>query len=213
MTIENLQASLPRLDERSRYFASSLIAQSATRHGLSPKQRDWVDRLVERANAPERPTTCISVSDIVALLDRAHERLKRPVILVRGPDGDLRLALAGAQVRVPGSVNVTSVGRGDWYGRVTRDGNFEPCRRYDDATIAAVVRGLIAMANDPVGSVAAYGHLTGSCCFCGREHVGRLRAGVRRSLRAAVGWGGWHLNRRETACRSGERGSTTGVLG
>ena len=169
--ISYLEAALPRLDPRGREFASSLITQAAGRRGLSQKQWDWVDKLVARANAPApqpRLAEIGSVAGIIELFDRAQTHLRRPAILLRGPDGDLRLALAGARARVPGSINVTSADRGDWYGRVTRDGTYEPCRKFDDATIAAITRGLRAMANDPAGAAAAYGHLTGACCFCNR---------------------------------------------
>ncbi len=167
--ISALEAALPRLDPRGREFASSLITQAAGRRGLSPKQWEWVDKLVARAAAGGGAAAEIgSVAGIIELFDRAQRHLRRPAILLRGPDGDLRLALAGARARVPGSINVTSADRGDWYGRVTRDGVYEPCRRYDAATIAAVTRGLRAMAEDPAGQAAAYGHLTGACCFCNR---------------------------------------------
>lgn len=166
--IQALQTALPRLDPRSREFATSLIEQSG-RRGLSDKQWEWVTRLIDRASAPTPTATDIgSVAGIIALFDRARQHLKRPAVLMRGPDGDVRLSLAGQRARVPGSINVTSVDRGDWYGRVTRDGKYEPCRKYDEATIAAITRGLRAMADRPAEQAAAYGHLTGACCFCNR---------------------------------------------
>jgi len=167
--IQALTSVLPQLDDRSREFANSLVTQASGRRGLSPKQWDWVDKLIARAHAPAPQTAAIgSVAGIIELFDRAQQHLKRPAILLRGPDGDLRLSLAGARARVPGSINVTSAERSDWYGRVTRNGTYEPSRKYDDATIAAVTRGLRAMASDPAGTAAAYGHLTGACCFCNR---------------------------------------------
>lgn len=127
--IQALQTALPRLDPRSREFATSLIEQSSGQRGLSDKQWAWVTRLVDRANAPAPAVANIgSVAGIIALFDRAQQHLRRPAILIRGPDGDVRLSLAGARARVPGSINVTSVDRGDWYGRITRDGKYEPCR-------------------------------------------------------------------------------------
>jgi Family of unknown function (DUF6011) len=173
---ENIQPlidALPNLSAKSAEFANSLISQHAKR-GLSPKQWFWVNKLATDASAPPVAVTQVgNVSAIVALLDTAKQHLKRPAILVRANDTDLRLNIAGSAAKIPGSINVCGTvkhadGRNDWYGRITREGEFQPSPKYDAQTQTAVAAALIALANDPVKAAGAYGSLTGVCCFCGR---------------------------------------------
>ena len=165
------------LDDRSRSFADSLIAQHG-RRGLSDKQWYWVDQLRERAVSPQpapAPVNVGSVKGVIDLLETARKHLKHPAVLVMADAGQgrhrtLRLSIAGERAKVPGSVNVCSAGGygdRDWFGRVTRVGEFEPCRRYDSGTQTAITAALRALANDPAKAAADYGKLTGSCCFCG----------------------------------------------
>jgi NAD/NADP transhydrogenase beta subunit len=46
------------------------------------------------------------------LLERAAKHLKHPAIIVRANGRDIRLNIAGAAARVPGSINVCSAERG-----------------------------------------------------------------------------------------------------
>ena len=172
MQIEELGDQLGALDQRSRGFAQSLCDQYRKR-GLSDKQVYWVGELLNRARNPEaaKPaaTDVGSVVGIVQLLERAQKHLKHPAVIVRANSRDIRLNIAGAKSKAPGSINVCSAGGyGDreWYGRVTRDGQFEPSRKFDQATQTAVAAALKAMATDPAKAAAEYGHLTGVCCFC-----------------------------------------------
>jgi hypothetical protein len=71
--------------------------------------------------------------------------------------------------KVPGSINVCSVGSftdRNWYGRVTREGEFQPSHKFNGETLSAIGAALAAMALDPAKAAAEYGHLTGVCCFC-----------------------------------------------
>lgn len=173
--IAPLVAALPSLKERDQAFASSLIAQHAKK-GLSPKQWYWVGELASRAtkvDAAPAGTQVGSVSAIVELLDTAKKHLKYPAILVHANDQDFRLNIAGMTAKVPGSINVLGVekdssGMRPWYGRVTREGEFQPSRKFDSDTQTAIANALIALANDPAKAAADYGHLTGSCCFCAK---------------------------------------------
>jgi hypothetical protein len=106
--INVLIAALPALKERDQGFAASLISQHGKK-GLSPKQWYWVNELAGRVNkvdAAPAGTQVGSVSAIVELLDVAKKHLKRPAILVRANDQDLRLNIAGMTAKVPGSINV-----------------------------------------------------------------------------------------------------------
>lgn len=171
--IEELELLIPKLNARDREFAHSLCSQYG-RKGLSAKQADWVGRLIERAKAPAAPAAATvevgSLQQIVTMLEKAKQHLKFPAILVRANDRDLRLSIAGSAAKVPGSINVCSAGaysEREWFGRVTASGEFEPCRKYDQATQTAIAAALTALAADPAGAAAGYGHLTGVCCFCG----------------------------------------------
>jgi hypothetical protein len=173
--INVLITALPQLPAKDVAFATSLISQ-ATKRGLSDKQWFWVNKLAANVNTPvNTPTTQVgNVAAIVALLDTAKKHLKRPAILVRANDRDLRLNIAGATAKVPGSINVcgteriNDTGMREWFGRVTREGEFQPSRKYDAITQTAVANALIALANNPAKAAADYGHLTGSCCFCNK---------------------------------------------
>ncbi len=166
--IETLRENVAKLSEQDRGFAQSLLEQAAGR-GLSAKQFAWVDRLVARAVTP--PATIGSIAGIVALMEGAIERgAKRPKIRLRTPEGlDVVLAIAGPSSREPGSVLVLGAGSfGDraYYGRVSKDGTFNPGRDATPEASPAVIALLRAMATDPAGTAAAYGRLTGACCFC-----------------------------------------------
>lgn len=170
--IDQLVAALPSLSVKDAAFANSLISQHGKK-GLSDKQWYWVNRL--SAPKSEPTTTQVgNVAAIVKLLDTAKQHLKRPAILVRANNQDLRLNIAGSTAKVPGSINVCSVAKNsdamrDWLGRVTREGEFQPSRKFDQETQTAVAMALVALANDPAKAASDFGHLTGSCCFCGRE--------------------------------------------
>lgn len=175
-SIEALRAALPNLSARDQHFAEGLILQheggrGGNQRGLSDKQWHWVGELTKRATEPpqKRTTDVGSVKGIVDLLERAAQHLKRPALIVRANDRDLRLNIAGARASMPGSINVCSAdGYADreWYGRITRDGQFEPSRKFDATTQTAVAGALQAMASDPAKAAADYGRLTGVCCFC-----------------------------------------------
>lgn len=168
--IETLRAVLPKLNAHSQSFAESLILQYESRGRLSDRQWHFVQELARRADEPAPEATDVgSVKGVVDLLERASQHLKRPAVIVRANDRDLRLNIAGANAKVPGSINVCSLGGYDdrkWYGRVTREGQFEPSRKFDETTQTAIAAALRAMANDPAKAAAEYGHLTGVCCFC-----------------------------------------------
>lgn len=171
--IAQLRDLVPSLDDRSQAFATSLIDQF-NRRGLSEKQENWVNILIQRANGAHRaPQTAVgNVKPIVDMLEHAAHHLKWPAIQVRAGNRDLRLSIAGDRARVPGSINVTSTekdpmtGNRDWFGRISRDGVFDPSPRFDATTQTAVAQALVALATDPAQAALEYARLTGVCCFC-----------------------------------------------
>lgn len=169
-----LEKVMPLLTGRDLEFAESLVDQHKRYGSLKGKQIPWVAKLIDRATAPPQESTTIgdSFKGVIELLDRAATRLKHPKLLVSVLGQDLRLSIAGANAKVPGSITLTSADRTDhgvrdWYGRVTREGVFEPSSAVDGKTQTAITAALKALAIDPAKAAADYGHLTGVCCFCG----------------------------------------------
>ncbi|MDC7784783.1 DUF6011 domain-containing protein [Rhodoplanes sp. TEM] len=168
-SLNDLTAALPRLSPRDQEFARSLLNGAARFGSLSMKQGEWVKRLVERANAPRpTPVQVGDLSSVIALFDRAGQHLRRPAIVLNCQGlGNVRLNVAGQRARVPGSLNVTDDGPYEsrrFYGRIHRDGTFEPSR----ASAPGLVDYLIRFARDPAGVAAEHGLMTGNCCFCRR---------------------------------------------
>ena len=173
--LDGLRDLLPKLEGRDREFAISLLHQAGSR-GLSDKQQVWVDRLRERALNPGedlRQNIGEKFGGIVELIDKAAAKLKWPRLLFRVDGRDYRLSLAGARSREPGSINVTDTEKSGpdrkWFGRVTREGVFEPARSLGKDEVAAIAAALKALAADPAGIAKMYGLETGVCCFCGLE--------------------------------------------
>lgn len=171
--IQALVNVLPSLNERDQAFAASLIAQHGKK-GLSPKQTYWVGELVKRANTPAKPAETKKVGNVKPILDmltNAKQHLKNPAVIFRVKDRDLRLSIAGIRARFPGSVNVAGTGtfaERDWFGRINKDGEFEPSPKWDEVTQTSIAKALKALAKNPAKAAAEYGHMTGSCCFCSK---------------------------------------------
>jgi hypothetical protein len=170
--VNALAAMLDSLPERDREFAGSLVKQFNSR-GLSSKQAFWVEKLLSRASGQPDATQGTNVGNvkgIVDLLETAAKHLKRPAIVLRAGDFDIRLSIAGPRAKVPGSITVLSADRNgdetrDWYGRITREGEYQPSRKFE-AQQTAIGAALAAMANDPAKTAGEYGRLVGRCCFC-----------------------------------------------
>lgn len=167
LQVTELRDSLPRLSGNDRSFAESLLSQHERGKALSSKQQYWVGKLCERATAPvETKTEKVGdLSGVIALIETARKHLKHPAIVLGYGDGhELRLTVATANARVPGSVNVVDNDSRVWFGRVHTDGTFEHSRR--DEPPAALGQVLAAFALDPARVASEHGRLTGHCCFC-----------------------------------------------
>lgn len=171
-TANDLEAVLDRVPPASRSFAADLIRKAP--RGLSEKQAFWVNKLTEQARNPMpalAPIAIGSMSGIISLFDRAKAHLKFPAIILSCTAGTLRINVASAQSKFPGSINVTAferdptTGRRDWYGRVYRDGRYEPSGKAGPS-LSVIAARLIEFAMNPARVAAEHGRLTGRCCFC-----------------------------------------------
>lgn len=128
--------------------------------------------VVKTPRAPMARTAIGDMAGAAALFTTAKQHLKSPAIVLSVPsiNETIRLRVAGASAKVPGSVNVISEtlpGKFGhlWYGRILQNGDFE---RTGDASDAIVAR-LTEFARDPVRVAAEHGKLTGRCCFCNHK--------------------------------------------
>lgn len=176
------------LPDKDLDFAMSLVSSVRRRvaqgAGASDKQRHWLEVLASRTAGAEKPAGRVKsaigdLSGVNALFDRAKAHLKAPAIVIGMGGREIRLSVAGAGARVPGSINVTAQGGDEWFGRILQDGQFEASPRLP--TPPALVSGLQRFAADPAGVAAEHGRLTGKCCFCNR--------GLRDERSTAVGYG------------------------
>jgi hypothetical protein len=111
---------------------------------------------------PAAPTT-VDGTAIIAFLTAAKERgLKFPKARFLAADGveELRLSLAGAQARIPGSITVVVAGA--WKGRITAEGDVHGPLRGDGPLLSL----LLEIATDPAKHAKAYGALMARCSFC-----------------------------------------------
>ena len=185
--VEELQTKLGSLKEYDRKFAASMATQFWRNGDLSPKQVEWVGKLLDRANnqiapapaaEPAPPAQRIGdLGGILALFDRAKEHLSRPaIVLLHDPeivstDKMCRLTVAGPNAREPGCLFVTSFeksfgGRRVYYGRVSLNGNFVPSPSGTEQLTGQLTAALRLLASDPARVAAEHGRLTGRCCFC-----------------------------------------------
>jgi hypothetical protein len=154
---------------RDKGFAESLLRQAPN---LSAPQWSYVTKLVDRVKNPAKPIEIESFGGVVELLDRAAQRLKYPKLLALIDGKKYRLTIAGELARAPGSINITDTRTGEdrtWFGRISREGVFEPSHKITQATTTAITAALRALAADPAAVAKAYGVETGACCFCGLE--------------------------------------------
>lgn len=128
-------------------------------------------RIFRVAQRPQEARAVEQVGDlsgIMQMFNRAAGHLRRPAIVLSVGGLTLRLSVAGARARFPGTINVTSQDQRDadnrraWYGRINRAGGFEPGRDAPEGLGA----GLRRFAADPASVAAEHGRLTGRCCFC-----------------------------------------------
>lgn len=202
--LETLRNALPKLSPSDANFAASLLS-AASRYGkLSPKQEPWVAKLIERASAPPKapgPSAEVgSLAGILALFDKAKSKLKYPAIVLSVPAADtaVRINVAGAKAKMPGSLNVTSIDRTEpgewgtlrrkWYGRVETSGKYVSSVK-GEAIFEALSARLKAFAENPAKVAAEHGTLTGNCCFCNLALTDERSTAVGYGATCAKNWG------------------------
>ncbi|HEY1441372.1 MAG TPA: DUF6011 domain-containing protein [Mycobacterium sp.] len=195
--IATLADNLAKLPAKDQSFAASLVAQFANKGSLSEKQMYWVGKLAARATGTEAIPANVIVGDIapiVALVTSAKGKF--PALLLATETGEkLRISVAGAQAKVPGSINVTGTvkqadGRNEWFGRITVNGVYQPGgKRLTTEKVAIITKTLVAFAADPVGVAAAYGLTTGQCCFCAKTLTHPDSKAVGYGPDCAANWG------------------------
>lgn len=167
-----LSKVIPLLPESKHGFASSLVDQAQKKGKLSEKQEYWLLKLHEMAVTPKpEPETVdlgVSAAGIIALFNAAKVgKKKHPKVRLNASGQEIVLSVAGSSAKVPGSINVTSKGGfhdRDWYGRIHPDGRWEPSAKGKKIELLEDL--LFQFAQDPAGVAAAYGKMTGACCFC-----------------------------------------------
>lgn len=166
-----------KLPASSMSFAKSLISQYTQKGRLSPKQADWVVKLVDQANSktieltkPRETVAIGSMKPVVEMFAKAAEKLKQPkIILALENRTEIKLFVAGERSRTPGAVNVVKNDKFDniWYGRIYQDGKFEKSPRVTEMP-AGLIKLLERFAANPAEVAAEFGRLTGKCCFCNK---------------------------------------------
>jgi hypothetical protein len=174
--ISRLRENLEGLVGRDNNFAQSLLSQhDLGRKPLSDKQTTWITKLADRAQGVSDPVPTESVGDfqgVLSLMARAGEHLKYPKVRLSTSCGQpVAISLAGARSKYQGQVQVTDggpYGSNEWFGRIDQAGTWTQSRKPDNETMSAVGALLRRLADDPHGTAAEHGKLTGCCCFCNR---------------------------------------------
>jgi hypothetical protein len=177
--IDALLAVRGSLTASDQSFANSLCTQGRIKGALSEKQLVWLDRLTERARKPRDEIESVQVGNlagVIALFETARKHLKWPaIVLGYGGDKLIRLTVAGAKAKHPGTVNVVDKGSKTWFGRIHTDGRFELSANEPTSEVIAL---LTRFAADPAGVAAEHGRLTGACCFCNTALTDERSTGV-----------------------------------
>lgn len=165
--------------------------------GWTPAMADAILRGMAKAALPAPAAVAVAdgagMDEIAALFANAKKSgLQRPSFLIETPAaGRLKLSLAGEGAKVPGSINVAEAkpfGQAQWFGRVTQAGEFQPSHKAPPA-IADALR---TFAADPCAAAAAYGRLTGHCCFCSKTLTDPVSVDLGYGPVCAKKWGLQH---------------------
>lgn len=127
------------------------------------------------APAPRAAAVAVgNLTGILTLFDRARQHLKFPAIVLALTETiSIRVTVAGDRAKVPGSLTVVDAARDeldgsrDWFGRILRDGTFEPSAQ-GSVLMPCLSEKLSQFAADPAGVAGHDGRLHGRCCFCSR---------------------------------------------
>jgi hypothetical protein len=128
----------------------------------------FVYAVAPQAREPRQEAQIGRIDGILAIFDRVAKRLQVPAVELSIPATGtvVRVNVATARAKVPGSLTITGgrddVGERPWYGRILRDGTFQPSREAP----AGLAERLSQFVAEPARIAAEHGKLTGRCCFC-----------------------------------------------
>lgn len=113
------------------------------------------------------PTTELGdFTEVYAMFANAAKTNKFPKITIDADGCEFYLYVSGPAAAVSGVINVkTRGGYHNWHGRITEAGTWTHRHEVDERMADALSK----LAFDPIGTVAAYGQLSGRCCFCAIE--------------------------------------------
>ena len=105
-------------------------------------------------------------AEVYAMFANAAKTNKFPKITFDADGFEFYLYVSGPQATLSGVINVKGKGwHEEWYGRITEAGEWTHRHAVDERMADALSK----LAMDPVGTVAAYGKLSGRCVFCNIE--------------------------------------------
>lgn len=174
--IETLRSSIPLLSLRDQRFAGDLVSYFDRKHYVTPGQAPWVGKLIARAGeavVPTEPQHAVAIGDTTALnamFDRVRVHLKAPAVIIQVPNVGMVRVFVGKpnNRRYAGKVVVADYDKlwpqAKTYGIINTAGMFEPRRGI--TTPPTLIPTLTDFALNPIKHAAAYGKLTGRCCFC-----------------------------------------------
>lgn len=157
-----LHVAIPKLSSRDALFAQSLL-DGFRRYGkLSPKQWEWVDKLL--ANAQEAPKIAVieieGFSRVEAMLRQAAHNINAPTIKLWDKDhGKVAIRFHNGEVKLKWRVNDAPR-----WARIVHEGIAFNEKFPLPPSIIETVRKFAA---DPVEAAKRYGLEQKSCCFCG----------------------------------------------
>lgn len=151
-------------------------------------------RMAEKHNV--RAQNVGDFKGVLALMKRPGSLVQYPKIVMGVEVGHatqpVMLAIAGEKSQHCGAIMVTDGGRfgsNVFFGRVSVDGEWVPSNRADPKAQSSVQTLLAALAADPVGTVAAFGHKTGNCAFCNTKLTDETSLKVGYGRTCAKKWG------------------------
>lgn len=168
------------LGEKDHEFLQSLISQYVEKEKLSEKQWYWVGKLVERAmltkeakGVPEFEERPGLFAPIMALFDKAGDKLKTPTIVIHNEEGTIALVKGKDQVYVKAGAGYYE----QLFGRLNRYGDFSANHLTKPGP--NVYRLLLQLADNPVRAAQNSAKLSGKCSFCnsGLEDPKSIAAG------------------------------------
>lgn len=173
--INALVDGMDNLRSKDQNFAKSLIMGFNKWGSLTERQFPHAMRLavVARDGYTQReaaPTTNLGdFGEVFGLMQGAAANLKFPKIRLHTEDGKpVVLGIAGPRSKYAGQIQITDggpYGSNRYYGRIDGQGNWTRGRDAESG-VEAILRRL---GDDPAGTAADYGKLTGSCCFCSKH--------------------------------------------